>query len=985
MIIIQILVAVFFIGWFFGRRGKNESEKQNNQFKYQLDQEIQSTDDKKTLDALTRLRSLLGGRNSPINSPRINSIPQAEPWVEMTTTPQPTAPVRAIAVTDQVSVSTQNVDTNKTDTKNYVDNTSLLLYFGAFLFITSVGLFIGFAEVAGGLKTTLVALVAIVMYMFGFWMYKNKKQLKIVGEAFIGIGMSTIPFIGVTAYSFGSNQTNGTFIWLVTSAAALGLYGYTIMRLRSTFVSYLLLGSIVSLILSFAGIIDGPIYYYIWAAALVGITMQIISMNVASVPNLQEASKLSGQLFIPLSIAASLLSTSGENAGVAQLAVTIGLSAGYYTLLSVTEKQEATFYSVIAHALGIVTVALGTYSFTESVKEAGISLLAISLLHAGLLLVRKKWFTEAPEHSYVMIGASLVSVVLLLGSLTIATTALAMTFVLGSILAYNYKLLFGFQIALGSLIALSYACGQWLPHGGLSAAAQTILSLLFLLPIIYLLRINDLSQEQMWKESIRSSIAVGLVVGIGVALFSEAYPLLIISIVVALLCVVLYRLDKIVLWRQLEIVFAAVPLCYAVFSGPQNESSGYFTLTTVVFLMIAISASLRHKLLFARWASAVTWLLLPIALMNDAIGGITTTSNSVIALYGAVVVALSLSRALALGKFILKYKSNSAPLTSLTSHGSSMYFASMLLAAGIVAVSGFMTTNNTIGVISIAAVVAYLVFHFHAVEKSNFVASLMPYTLQLVLLRFLEPYTSQINNIETIYPTASFLVAITTHTYVQSIAANASGEPVPLSERKLVALSATYIAPLSVFFVAGTSWIMPFTAIIAVAVTLYAYRDRGIGTREQIGAVLLAAVFWQMYYFGITDIQIYAHMTATLVAFYAYMRHRHGQEAVSDSYIVVALCAATIPLTIEALSSGSSRGEMLGLWLLLEQVGFLVLGVTIRKPLLTRWGLYVGILAVLYQLRDLGWAMVAVLSLFIIGIAIFRALKQPEDNDIKEA
>lgn len=90
------------------------------------------------------------------------------------------------------------------------------------------------------------------------------------------------------------------------------------------------------------------------------------------------------------------------------------------------------------------------------------------------------------------------------------------------------------------------------------------------------------------------------------------------------------------------------------------------------------------------------------------------------------------------------------------------------------------------------------------------------------------------------------------------------------------------------------------------------------------------------------------------------------------------LGTSTIPLILQALGSGS--GEFLGLWLLLEQTGFFILGIIIHKPFVTRWGLYVAVGAVIYQLRDLGWAMIAVLSVFIIGIAIYRALKQPDDK-----
>jgi hypothetical protein len=982
MFYLQALVAVFVIGWFFGRRNKDTFEKKCQQFEAQLDFELQNSSDKNTQEVLSRLKSHVASTDTiPFTESHQQAITQ------LPTSAQNSAPIVATATPQPTIIQPALVQNPvpKTELKTYIDNTSLLLYFGAFLFITAVGLFIGFSEVTGGLKTAMISLVAASMYLFGFWMHNNKKQLKIVGEAFIGIGMTTVPFIGITAYSFGNAQVSGAVIWLVTSLLALSIYCYTIIRLRSTFVSYLLLGGIVSLILSFAGIIDGPVYYYIWAAAATGIVMELLSLYVSSVPKLKEASHLSGQLFIPLTLAASLIAASTGDNGMTQVTVTLGLSSCYYALLALTEKEDTSVYSTAAHVLAILTISSGVFTLNESINDVGIALLLISVMHGGLLLVRKKWFNQLPEHSYIIVTTSFLSVFTLLAELRLATLALVVTLLLSSILAYSYRLLYGYQIALGTLIALSYASGQWVPATGFGAMTQAILGIVFLLPLICLLTRADTTEKQLWKESVRASIAVGFVISIGVALFSGAYPLLALSLVVSLLCVGIYHLDKIVLWRQLEIAFAGIPLLYAVFGGANSEPSAYLSMTTAVLLIVSIVASLRHKLLFARYSSSFSWLLLPIVLMSDNVAGLTATSTSTVALYGVVLVALSISRALAFGKFLLKSRANTTPLTSLTGHGSIMYYFSMLFAACIVILAGFNASNDTVGVLSLALVISYILFHFHSIEKSNMAIALMPFWVQLVLLRFFEPYTDRINSIEIIYPLVSSFIAITAYVATYSITKSANNqEPVPLSDRKLVALCAVYIAPFSIIYTTGNSWLMPFTAIVATALTLFTYRYEKLHIREQLGGTLLVALFWQLYYFGITDFQVFAHLTAALLTFYAYVRHTNKQTSVSDSYIAAALCTATIPLALEALSSSSSRGDMLGLWLLLEQIAFLVIGVTIKKPLLTKWGLYVGIAAVLYQLRDLGWAMVAVLSLFLIGIAIFRALKQPEDSGSSE-
>jgi hypothetical protein len=48
---------------------------------------------------------------------------------------------------------------------------------------------------------------------------------------------------------------------------------------------------------------------------------------------------------------------------------------------------------------------------------------------------------------------------------------------------------------------------------------------------------------------------------------------------------------------------------------------------------------------------------------------------------------------------------------------------------------------------------------------------------------------------------------------------------------------------------------------------------------------------------------------------------------------------------------------------------------SIERRFVVRWGLYVAVGAVLYQLRGLGYAALAFLALFLIGLAVYKLQK----------
>jgi hypothetical protein len=128
-----------------------------------------------------------------------------------------------------------------------------------------------------------------------------------------------------------------------------------------------------------------------------------------------------------------------------------------------------------------------------------------------------------------------------------------------------------------------------------------------------------------------------------------------------------------------------------------------------------------------------------------------------------------------------------------------------------------------------------------------------------------------------------------------------------------------------------------------------------------------------MEFLGVRNPQAYSHVLVALFAVYAYWRHVRQEESKADEYIQLALATATIPLILQALTGAA--GGLYGWWLLLEQIVIMLLGMTLNKRFMTMWGLYVALGAVLYQLRNLGWAALTVLALFIIGFAVRKLQK----------
>ncbi len=987
------LALIFLLGYWVGKSSVNKASQTPDQ-SYWLQQiidalvfrartEIDNAKSKTTKDALQRV--IDAGYET-----QYGYVPGAESEAKPA---QATAPAQTSATT--ASVASQSLQPNaqyqqgpnlvqKTPTKQDLDNTSLLLYFGAFLFITSVGLFVGFADIEGFARTLAVALVAIVMYGTGMWFFNTKKKLQEVGISFIAIGMSTIPFIGVATYYYDFDQSYGPAIWMLTSLGTMLVYLVTLFKIRNTFISYMLIASIISLFESSVGILELPAYYYVWMLIVVGIVLQFVSFYSEKIPELRDSSAQSARVLVPLTLGASFLIVGNE--GYWQLAVSLMLGSFYYVLQYYIATVDRWMYSMTAHALAITGLSLGAFAVNEVISDVSGVLLLITGVHALLALTMKVSdslvFQRFLDVSMLTAGAT---VIIGINDALHLTLALGLAIFVGAIVAIRTTRHDAFVLTVTAWVIFSVVVGQVYPDHSVSSLTQALLSFSFVIPLVLLIHdksINALSRA--WIDTLKTGIIALHAIAMVFSYVHGEYSVLFISMLAVANAILLAETRKSRGWVDVAVAYTLVPFGYVimVISNEHLRSLPLFTWSVVAALAINIAIALHYKNETARWVSSAAWLALPFALGIEEIGAFSLSATLQMWLYLTVAIALSISRAIARGRLL---SSKHATLQSLAKDSSASYEFGLAIAALIAIVLSFVSTESVAAstlVIVLAGII--LTAGGTIIERTPQYVAVIPFVLQVALLRLLEPYDaggwlSSNENIVHVYVLLSTVLSLLIYvwtTLTETVDANKHY----IKAIRDSAVSTTLIAPFSFLLLGEVVWAMPVALILASMVFLHYRWSEQIGQRESIGFMALAGIYWLMYLLGVRNIQAYTHVLAGLFGLYGYIRYIRKDEIKSNEYLGYMLGVATIPLALQALSGGDNA-DIYGLWLLLENVAFMLVGITIRNRLVTRWGLYAAVASVLYQLRGLGWAMLSVLALFIIGVAIYRALNQPDEEE----
>ena len=1002
---------------------------------------------------------------------------------------EPDQPAGSVAVASQPEYIQGPNLVQQTPVKQDLDNTSLLLYFGAFLFIASIGLFVAFSDLDGSLRTFLVGLVASAMYCFGFWLHSNKKKLEEVGLTFIGIGMSALPFVGLATYYYVYDEEFGPVIWVVTSIVTLVVYAFTLIRLRNTFISYMLIASIVSLFESAVSVIEAPSYYYVWMLIVVGIVLQFVSLTTKHLPELKDSSAQSSRVLVPLTLLSSFFIMGSD--GTWQFAVSMLLAATYYAQQFFIVDKDKELYSMGSHSLLIGSIVVGAYSMNESMIDVSLSLLVITGIHSILMVaVNIKQGAIAQRFVDVALLTAGATVLVGLSDPLHLTIAFIVAMLLGAIVTVRTEREDSFTLTLIAWVIFSVVMGQVYPDVAISYFTQALLSLGFTLPLLALLHAKEIKLDHPnWLETVKVAIGSLHLISIFFAFLSGEYSVLSVSMVVTATCLMLVETLHERYWADLGVIYTLIPITYVlmVLGDDGLRAMPLFTWSVVATLLVNIFISMRHKLESARWVSAAGWLALPFALGVEEIGDFDLSANLQMWLYLAASIALSVSRAIARGRLLLSKK---VSLASMEKGSSAAYETALAISTVVTVVLAFVslgTVAESTLVIVLASVI--MVAGGTIIEREPHYVALIPFLAQVALLRLLEPYDPsswlvQHNNLVHVFVFLSSALATVTYLWITTVK-QSDRNKVLIESIRDAAVTTAFIAPFSFVIFGEIVWAMPATLIVASLVSLHYQWGRGIGKREITGLVLLSGVFWLMYLNNISNVHIYTHMLAVTLGVYGYFRYLRKDEQTANNYwgymffiatlplalnviqnyenqelysvwllgeswlffslgyylkavflrrlgmyaglgsifivmyafgvrnlqaythVLAAMLAvfgimaerrkdqilanqyfgsmlavATIPLALQTLE-GTADSRLYGIWLLLENITFFLIGITVRNQLITKWGLYVSILVVLYELRDLGWAMLSVIALVLIGIGAYRALNQPDEPEDK--
>lgn len=237
-----------------------------------------------------------------------------------------------------------------------MDNVSVLLYFGAFLVISGVGLFVGLSDFSGAVKTFAVLIMALAFYGAGLAMYSAITRLRPAAIALTAIGLVCLPLTGVAASIYLTDDVPGSLIWFMTSLASFALYVFALARIRQSLMGYLSVFMCVSLWLSIVSVIEAPVYFFGWASIVLAMLYVIAVKFWKPWPEVEAPLSVSASVMVPVALVATIFLGHGE-VSLTHQGVTALLASAFYALALWRETRQDLQQSYFA--LGYLLAPLG--------------------------------------------------------------------------------------------------------------------------------------------------------------------------------------------------------------------------------------------------------------------------------------------------------------------------------------------------------------------------------------------------------------------------------------------------------------------------------------------------------------------------------------------------------------------------------------------------------------------------------------------------
>jgi len=630
----------------------------------------------------------------------------------------PSMPLQAAAVAIKPKATVQ------------LDNASLLLYFGAFLFVAAAGLFVAFGGANGVVRTCIVLLVSLALYGGGIWLHRNRPKLKQAGQAFAGIGIVLAPLVGSALYVYVFNRSQGMLVWFMTSLLCLVMYAHALLVFRTALIGYVLVFTLLSLFESGVGVVHAPLYYYGWCLAAVGIGLQLVSRLRGGMAIVQETSSRSAMVLLPVSIVVSAAMVPEQ--GATQLGVSLLLAAAFYGLEALgTKDSEQEASAVISQLAAVCGVAALVYGVSGRWYTTAVSLLTVNALQLAVMGFHKTGGKLWRNYASVLLAVSLASTLAAAPYHVLLLTDIAAALLIAAVIWMLQRREDAYGLAGLYWLALPYVAGQ-LTFGPLTAAGQTAagFAAAVLLLAVYLAQSAQIRASLQWRTVAAGTYMIGMSAVLVTSLFAAPVVTLVAAVALAGTCMVLIKSDHNKDWADAAGVIMMVPLLHSW------DSRGIFLLSTLVALSGLVVLSIRFRRENLRWASTLVWLLLPVSLGHAQVGGHWSPTVYAWA-YLLAMVGLVISRAVARG---VLYLSSTVPMSSYARNASLSYvfgYGASAVLACLISLASPDSRFHTTAILTITGITAYVLSRY--IEKRSDILAFLPVIAQAVLLSAIHP------------------------------------------------------------------------------------------------------------------------------------------------------------------------------------------------------------------------------------------------------
>lgn len=841
------------------------------------------------------------------------------------------------------------------------DSVSVLLYFGAFLMIAGVALFVGLSSFSGAVKTVAVFALALTLYAAGLLMYRRIERLKPAGVALTAIGLVCLPLTGVAANFYAAGSASTSTIWFVTSMVSLGLYLVALWQIRQSLIGYMSVFMTLSLWMSIVAVIQAPIYFFGWATVLLGMAYLLAIRYL----------RLWNEIEMPLSVSASIMVPTAllltvifglSRASMLHQGVTMLLTAVFYALATWSERKDSLrrLYFTLSYAL----IPLGVFLIvTNATNDSIVISFALSIVAVMQLIVVNIWLRSQRSwyRSALIVGAATLAV-----STLNALPFLALTPHWGAfaeLLAFNMVIHLAvalwsrsrIHLSLGLILMLSLPSVVGFlvlqPH-----ASIVIVCLIYVAMAAILMPIGHALRSFGFAEIIKIAYALALLIAWLYGLNGQTWVPMVVSSLVGLVVVAAAYYERVPQALYAATILGAV----AVLQGLIWKHVGWGG-TVVAFAcglgVVYYLASKVSEYLRASREYNDVWLVsgLSMVYVGSLFGlspMISWQSVGFLALAGLLSVyearLRSNNNGVYLGGSVILFALQLC-LSKLGLHEWQLYW--YMWAAYVVLISYLKLAPMGIGVsgvISFGGLVAGLSDHAGVTVGSVSVAG---------ALLFIAYYL--VGKAHMALPNERWKPLVQAWSYVG------------LGGLYLVATLPLWTNG-SVFGYTSGAWNALMLMLAGALTTYETYLRRSRNGMYLGAAAAIVGLQWLLYTQALHNVQVYSLMWAAYFAVLTWLADRDKRDEEKKMFTIFALTAQSLPPALLALGGDTATG----LALLLESILVMLFGLWIRYRLVAAWGLSVAVGSVLYQLRDFQFIVLVALGAGVIGLGVYLLLRQ---------